>query len=86
MAESGSVAWYLNEFKAVTSQLESVEINFEDEIRALILPEALDDLVMAVSNSYETGTLKFDDVVGILLSEEACKKSSGSTETSEKVP
>ena len=35
-----------------------------------------------MSNSCETGTLKFDDVVGVLLSEEACKKSSRLDETS----
>ena len=49
----------------LTSQLESVEINFEDEIRALVLLssllEAWDGLVMAV---------------GVLLSEEAHQKSS----------
>jgi len=65
--------------------LESVEINFDDEIRVLILlsslPEAYDGLVMAVSNSCETRTLKFDDAVGV-LSEEAHKKSSGLAETS----
>ena len=37
---------------------------------------------MSVSNFYGTGILKFDDVVGILLSEEARRKSSGSAETS----
>ena len=44
MAESGSVAEHLNEFNTLTSQLESVEINFDDEIKALVLlssmPEA----------------------------------------------
>ena len=46
------------------------------------LLEAWDSLVMAVSNSCGTGTLKFDDVVGVLLGEEACRKPSGSAETS----
>jgi len=41
--------------------------------------------VMAVSNFCETRTLKFDDVVGVLLSEEARIKSSGSAETSKSV-
>ena len=40
------------------SQLESVKINFEDEIRALVLlsslSEACDGLVMTVSNSCGT--------------------------------
>ena len=38
--------------------------------------------MMAVSNSCRTGTLKFDDTMGVLLSEEVHKKSSGSAETS----
>jgi len=40
-----------------------------------------DGFVMEVSNSYGIGTLKFDDTVGVLLSEEARKKSSGAVET-----
>ena len=55
MADSGSVAGHLHEFNRLTSQLELVEINFEDKIRALVLlsslPEARDGFVMAVSNS-----------------------------------
>ena len=58
MAESGSVAGYLNKFNTLTSQLESVEINFKDEINTMVLlstlPEACDGLVMAMSNSCET--------------------------------
>ena len=37
---------------------------------------------MAISNSCETETLKFDNMVGVLLSEEVCRKSPGSAETS----
>jgi len=37
---------------------------------------------MVVSNSCGTGNLKFDGVVGVLLSEEARRKSSGLAETS----
>jgi len=37
---------------------------------------------MAVSNSCGTCTLKFDNTKGVLLSEEAREKSSGSAETS----
>ena len=33
MANSESVAKHLNEFNTLTSQLETVEINFDDEIR-----------------------------------------------------
>ena len=37
MSEGGSVAGHINEFNMITSQLSSVDINFEDEINALIL-------------------------------------------------
>ena len=37
MVESESVTEHLNKFNTLMSQLESVEINFDDEIRALVL-------------------------------------------------
>jgi len=46
------------------------------------LPQAWDGLVMTLSNSCETGTFKFDDAMGVLLSEETCRKSSGSVKIS----
>ena len=57
-------------------------IVFDDEVRALLilssLPDSWDNLVMVVSNSMSTAnTLKFDDVVGLLVSEEMRRKSSG---------
>ena len=41
MAESGRVAEHLNEFNTLISQLESIEVNFDNEIRALILLSSL---------------------------------------------
>ena len=84
MLEGGSVADYLNEFNTVTNQISSVKVDFDDEVRALIilcsLPERWNDLVMAVSNSVSiSNTLKFDDVVGVILSEEMRWKSTGET-------
>jgi hypothetical protein len=75
MSEGGSVADHLNEFNMVTNQLSSVKVDFDDEARALLilcsLPESLNNLVMAVSNSVSgSNTLKFDDVVGVILSDE----------------
>ena len=75
MLEGGSVADHLNDFNIVTSQLCSVGVNFDDEVRALLLlfslPESWNGLVMAISNSVSgSSTLKFDDVVGAILSEE----------------
>ena len=57
-------------------------VNFDEEIRALsilcCLPESWNGLVMVVSNSVPgSSTLKFDDVIGVILSEETCKKSLG---------
>ena len=73
MGEGGSIANHLNEFNTVTSQLSSVKISFDEEVRALLLlcslPESWNSLVMAVSNSVSSSnTLKFDEVVGVILS------------------
>eukprot|EP00253_Pinus_taeda_P009617 PITA_09617 len=66
---------HLNDFNTVTSQLCSVRVNFDDDVRALLflcsLPESWNGLVMAISNSVSgSSTLKFDDLVGAILSEE----------------
>ena len=37
VSETGSVSNHINEFNMIVSQLNSVDINFEDEIKALIL-------------------------------------------------
>jgi hypothetical protein len=37
MSEGGSVANHLNEFNTLTSQLSSVKVNFDDEVRALLI-------------------------------------------------
>ena len=82
MAEGGSITDPLNEFNTITSQLSSVGVNFDEEIRALLilcsLPESWNGLVMVVSNSVPgSSTLKYDDVIGVILSEETHRKSSG---------
>jgi hypothetical protein len=84
MSEGGSVADHLNEFNTVTNQLSSVKVDFDDEVRAILilcsLPERWNGLVMAVINSvFGSNTLKFDDVVGVILSEEMRWKSTGET-------
>jgi hypothetical protein len=84
MSEGGSIVDHLNEFNTVTNQLSSVKVDFDDEVGALLilcsLPESWNGLVMVVSN-YVSGsnTLKFDDVVGVILSEEMRRKSTGET-------
>eukprot|EP00253_Pinus_taeda_P012678 PITA_12678 len=84
MSEGGPVADRLNDFNIVTSQLSSVGVNFDDEVRALLflcsLLESWNGLVMAISNSISRfSTLKFDDVVDAILSEEIRRKSFGET-------
>ena len=59
-------------------------MNFDDEVRALLisfsLPESWDGLVMAVSNFVSgSSTLKFDDVIGVILSEEMRRKNTSET-------
>ena len=48
MAESRSLAEPLNEFNTLTSQLESIEINFDDEIRVLTLLSSMPRHVMVL--------------------------------------
>ncbi|KAE8706762.1 Retrovirus-related Pol polyprotein from transposon TNT 1-94 [Hibiscus syriacus] len=66
MTEGASVAQHLNELNTITTQLSSVEIEFDDEVRALILLSSLPDswnaTVTAVSSSSGNSKLKFDDV------------------------
>ena len=63
-------------------------MKFDDEVRALLilcsLPESWNSLVMAVSNSVpSSNTLKFDDVIGVILSEEMRRKIIGETSANE---
>ena len=41
MVENALVAQHLNEFNTITNQLSSIEIDFDDEIRALIVLASL---------------------------------------------
>ena len=57
-------------------------IYFDEEIRALLilcsLAKSWNGLVMVVSNFFpRSSTLKYDDVIGVILSEETCRKSLG---------
>jgi hypothetical protein len=84
MLVGGSIVDHLNEFNTVTNQLSFVKMDFDDEVRALLilcsLTESWNGLVMVVSNSVSgSNTLKFDDVVGVIHSEEMRRKSTGET-------
>ena len=65
-AEGTPVAQHLNEFNTITNQLSLVEIEFDDEVRALILlaslPNSWEAIRMAVSNSTGKSKLKYNDI------------------------
>jgi len=83
MVEGASVAQHLNEFNTITNQLSSVEIDFDDEIRALIvlasLPNSWEAVRMAVSNSAGKSKLSYEDVRDLVLGEEVRRKDAGET-------
>ena len=79
MNERISVQDHVNEFNIIINQLCSVEIEFEDEIRALLilcsLLDSWNSFVMAISNSSSNAKLVFDEVIRIILSEYMRRKS-----------
>ena len=74
MAENALVAQHLNGFNTITNRLSSVKIDFDDEIRALIvlasLPNSWKAMRMAVSNSTGKEKLKYNDIRDLILTEE----------------
>ena len=66
MADNASVAQHLNEFNTITNQLSYVEIDFDDEIRALIilasLPNSWETMKMTMSNFTGKKKLKYNDI------------------------
>ena len=83
MVENASVAQHLNEFNTITNQLSSVEIDFDDKIRALIvlasLPNSWEAMRMAVSNFTGKEKLKYNDIRDLILAEEICQRDVGKT-------
>ena len=81
MVEGTPAAQHLNEFNNITNQLSSMEIVFDDEIRALIvlasLPNSCEAMRMAVNNSAGKSKLKYDDIQDLILSEEVCRRDAG---------
>ena len=83
MSKGGFVAGHINKFNMTTSQLSSVEINFEDEIKALILmsslPESWDTVVAAINSSRGSDKLKFGEIRDVVLSESIRKREIGNS-------
>ena len=81
MVEGTLVTQHLNEFNTITNQLLSVEIDFDYEIRALILlaslPNSWEAMRMTISNSAGKAKLKYDDIRDLVLVEEVRRKDSG---------
>ncbi|KAB5537804.1 hypothetical protein DKX38_015337 [Salix brachista] len=81
MSDDMSVAQHLNDFNTITNQLSSVEIEFDDEIRALIilasLPNSWEAMRMVVSNSAGKSKLNYDDIRDLILAEEVRRRDSG---------
>ena len=79
MKEGGVMSNHLNEFNTLASQLISVGIPLDDEIKAVLLLCSLSNswegVVMAVSTLVAAKTkLKFDEVAATLLSEDMRRK------------
>ena len=76
--EGTLVVQYLNEFNTITNQLSLVEIEFDEEVRALIvlasLPNSWETMIMVVSNFVGKRKLKYNDIRDLILSEEVHRK------------
>ena len=83
MAENVSVAQHLNEFNTITNQLSYVEIDFDDEIRALIILASLLNswgaMRMVVSNSTGKAKAKYNDIRDLILVEEIRRRDANET-------
>ena len=86
MAENASVAKHLNEINTITNQLSYVEIDFDDEIRALIILASLLNswgaMRMVVSNSTGKEKLKYNDIRDLILAEEIHRRDTGESSRS----
>ena len=78
IAEGAFVTYHINEFNVITTQLSSMEVTFEDGVKALILlsslPESWSATVIAVSSSSGIAKLKMDNIRDLILSEDIRRK------------
>ncbi|GFZ11293.1 heat shock protein 18.2 [Actinidia rufa] len=82
-----TVAEHTSEFQSLVNQLTSVDLQFDDEMQALLLLSSLSEswetLVVSLSNSVPNGKLTTSMVMDALFNEEARRKEMGSTDQSE---
>ena len=77
MLENASVAQHLNEFNTFTNQLSSIEIDFDDEICALIVLASLPNSWEAMRKTEEK--LKYNDIRDLILVEEIHRRDADET-------
>ncbi|KAL2230807.1 UNVERIFIED_CONTAM: Retrovirus-related Pol polyprotein from transposon TNT 1-94 [Sesamum indicum] len=79
MEERKSVVDHLNDFNQLTTQLASLDIVFDDEVKALILlsslPDSWDVVVTSMSTLSGKEKMKFDNIRDMMLNEETRRKS-----------
>ncbi|GFS34358.1 hypothetical protein Acr_00g0033520 [Actinidia rufa] len=82
-----TVAEHTSEFQSLVNQLTSVDLQFDDEMQALLLlsslPESWETLVVSLSNSVPNGKLTTSMVMNALFNKEARRREMGSTDQSE---
>lgn len=70
MSEGGSIAYHFNEFNMVTSHLNSIRVNFGDEVSTFFIVCSS----LKRYNGFCSNTLKFHDVVGAIPRDEMSQK------------
>nr|GEX28534.1 retrovirus-related Pol polyprotein from transposon TNT 1-94 [Tanacetum cinerariifolium] len=88
MKERASIADHVNEFISILSRLMSVDINFNYEVKALLLlsllPESWSDSITTVNGSTGSTKLNFDNIRDLILREDIHKKASGESKSKKK--
>lgn len=85
MLKNACTTDHINEFIIVITRLSSVEIVFDKEVKALILPSSSLDIsnkiVTATSSCSGSWKLKYNVVCDLILSKDVCKRESSLSTT-----
>jgi len=80
MGKNVLVTNHSNELNVIVNQLNFVEIDFDDELCALIIlssiPYNWDSIIIVVNNSFRLRSLMFYEIDNLILSEDPCKRKS----------